>query len=116
MQTMIRNIAMAFGLLFSPSLLADTEFMSSAHIEALHMVLASQKEELEKLDADKESQETLARSWAVFRPANAGELDRANTFTVTFSIDGRLLASWYVNIGEGTVEPNKTSAKPEIHE
>jgi len=85
---------------------------SSAHGEALYLVLTDQAEELRRLDPDVDSLETKVRSWSVTRPVDSGILDMANTFTVTLSIDGHPVASWYVNTGEGTVEPRKLVVQP----
>ena len=80
---------------------------SSEHGEALYLVLTDQAEELRRLDPDIDALETSVRTWSVTRPAGSGILDMAHTFTVTFFIDGRTVASWYVNTGEGTVEPRE---------
>ena len=102
--------AIATCSIFLTSLASGTErVISSAHGEALYLVLTDQAEELRRLDPDADSQETSVRTWSVTRPAGSGILDMANTFTVTLSIDGRTVASWYVNTGEGTVEPNRLS-------
>ena len=85
---------------------------TSAHGEALYLVLTDQAEALRRLDPDDESLETSVRTWSVTRPSDGVVLDLANTFTVTLSIDGHAVAAWYVNIGEGTVEPRKLVDPP----
>ena len=86
--------------------------ISSDHGEALYLVLTDRAEELRQVDPDADSLETKVRSWAVSRAVDSGVLDMANTFTVTLAIDGRAVASWYVNTGEGTVEPRPLAAEP----
>ena len=80
---------------------------ASAHGEALYLVLTDQAEQLQRLDPDDESRQSSVRAWSVSRPSGRDALDFENTFTVTLSIGGRVVASWYVNTGEGTVEPRE---------
>ncbi len=113
MRYLIFSAVIVFLSLVSSTARADEPFSSSAHGEALYLVMSTQTETLRRLDADAESQETAPRNWAVFRPAGSGVLDMTHTFTVTFSIAGKHVASWYVNTGEGTVELLPVAAEPE---
>lgn len=97
---------------FSTASAAVEPFTSSAHGEALYLVVSTQTEELRRLDPDVDELDTAPRTWTVHRPAASETLDKANTFIVTFSIDGRPTASWYVNTAEGTVEL-RNATKPE---
>jgi hypothetical protein len=88
-----------------PAVSAAERVATSAHGEALYLVLTDQAEALRRLDPDDEAHERSVRTWSVTRPLESDALDFANTFTVTLAIDGRIVAAWYVNTGEGTVEP-----------
>jgi hypothetical protein len=105
---------LSLGFLPTGAASGEEPFSASAHSEALYLVLTSQREELKAIDQDPETQEMKARTWSVFRPVGAGVLDMANTFTVTLSIDGKPVASWYVNTGEGTVERNAEAIVPAL--
>jgi len=100
------------GSVLLASVASGTERVtSSAHGEALYLVLTDQAEEIRRLDPDTGSLETKARTWSVTRPISSGLLDMTHTFTVTLSVDGHRIASWYVNTSEGTVELNKVSTQ-----
>lgn len=114
MQKIFLVALLAVGLLSPRAASAEEPFSTSAHGEALHLVLLSQREELKSIDPDTESQEVTARTWSVFRPAGSGTLDMRNTFIVTLSMDGRAIASWYVNTGEGTVERQSQAMLPAL--
>jgi hypothetical protein len=114
MQKLFLAVLLFSWLLLVSTASAEEPFSTSAHSEALYLVLTSQREELKTIDPDSESQEMKTRSWSVFRPAGGGVLDAANTFTVTLSIDGIPVASWYVNTGEGTVERNAKASVPAL--
>ncbi|WP_026802644.1 hypothetical protein [Arenimonas oryziterrae] len=86
-------------------------YTASAPAEAIHLVLLSQSEELLRLDP--ESEDTALRQWSVQRPAPGDTPDKAATFIVSLSIDGRALGAWYVNTEEGTVEPHEAGSPEE---
>jgi hypothetical protein len=109
MRRTILAFALACLLPLSAAAAAEEPFASSAHGEAIHLVVSTQAQQLQRLDADAAADELVPRTWSVYRPATGG-LDTDNTFTVDFAIGGRLVASWYVNTGEGTVEPRPIAA------
>jgi len=93
------------SVLAMPAVSAAERVATSAYGEALYLVLTDQAEALRRLDVDDEAHERSVRTWSVTRPSESDALDFANTFTVTLAVDGRIVAAWYVNTGEGTVEP-----------
>jgi hypothetical protein len=107
-------VLVAVGLLSSVAASAEEPFSTSVHSEALYLVLTSQREELKSRDPDTDSQEVTPRNWSVFRPAGSGILDMRNTSIVTLSVDGRAIAPWDVNTGEGTVERKNEVMAPAL--
>lgn len=85
----------------TPALAKDSPKVSPD--TALRIVLDTQQDKLRVIDSpDSWWHDAKERSWSVERPAEPGVLDTTHTFTVTYRIDGILVASWRVDTHAGT--------------
>ena len=73
---------------------------------AIQIVLATQSNRIRSVDSPKDWWgDTKERTWSVKRPVEPGVLDTTHTFTVTYKIDGVLVATWWVDTKAGTAVP-----------
>ena len=70
---------------------------------ALRIVLDTQQARIRELDTpDSWWSDTKERTWSVKRPFEPGVLDTTHTFLVTYSIGGKIVASWQVDTRAGS--------------
>ena len=70
---------------------------------AIQVVLDTQQDKLRAVDSpDSWWHDAKERSWSVKRPVEPGILDTTHTFSVTYRIDGAMVASWQVDTRSGT--------------
>lgn len=82
----------------APSLQAELD--ASPHAEALALVLRTQQAAIRMAEAHRAKQwnvDTLEREFRVKRPIGPGDNDSTRWFNVTYLIEGREVASWFVD-------------------
>ena len=91
--------AAAVGNVLPPAVEPD----ASPHAEAIRLVMEKRADEIRALEAAIDGKEdawwfdTLDRSWTAKRPVGPGMLDTTHFFSVTYSIDGKVVGTWSVN-------------------
>ena len=107
MTKLTASVAATVGLAIVATLVARaaSETTQSPHAIALKLVVESQSDQLRLLDPAHSDLDTLARDWSVVRPIAPGVVDSTHWFTVTYSIDGKVKASWNVNTRTGEIGP-----------
>jgi hypothetical protein len=78
-------------------------------IEAINLVATTQRDEIRSADRKVANADwwldALDREWIVKRPFGPGLFDTTHWFYVSYKVNGRVLMSWFVDLGKGTVSP-----------
>jgi len=77
------------------------------------LVLTTQKETIRTVDQENWWLDVKEREWTVKRPFGPGILDSTHWFIVSYKIDGKTMASWFVDTQEKTVEFQETPSNQE---
>src|SRR5690349_7059820 len=88
---------------------------SLPHAEALRLVLEQCGPQIDALELERAAADprgnredrwwfdTDRRAWAVKRPVGPGFVDSTHWFDVQYEIDGKVVATWFVDTRKGTV-------------
>jgi len=100
-----------FSFLYVGAEEKDSE--TSPHGDAIMLVLTTQQETIRKVDQENWWLDIKEREWTVKRPFGPGILDSTHWFIVSYKIDGKTVASWFVDTGEKKVEFQETTPEEE---
>lgn len=85
----------------------DLSTIRNPVIEAINLVASTQKNEIREADRKVAESDwwvdTMERDWIVKRPFGPGIFDSTQWFYVSYKVNGRILMSWFVDLGKGTV-------------
>jgi hypothetical protein len=70
----------------------------SPHSEALQLVFTKEKERIRTIDQEVWWIDDKERAWSVKRPFEPGFIDSTHWFVVRYSVDGKVVSSWSVDI------------------
>ncbi len=79
----------------------------SPHAQAIQLVMTTQQDEIQKVDADDWWHDVKTREWKAKRLFHPGTIDSTHMFEVTYMIDGQFAQSWTVDTRNKTVEIQK---------
>jgi hypothetical protein len=110
-----QRVACGAGSLLATSALAGTDPApakdtaagkpeQSPHAEALALVFRKAAARIRAVDKGDWWMDTKERAWSVRRPFGPGTIDSTHLFTVTYKIDGKPVAAWWVDTRERKLE------------
>jgi hypothetical protein len=94
-----------FSLAAQPPGAAQVE--KSPHAAALELVFRKEAARIRAVDKGDWWMDTKERTWSVRRPFAPGWIDSTHMFNVTYRIDGKKVAAWFVDTRSGKVAPEK---------
>jgi hypothetical protein len=100
-------LAALVGVILIQRIFAESpkdEHVESPHVEALAVVFATQQKTIGEVDAGNWWHDVKERQWVVKRPFYPGTIDSTHLFKVTYRIDGKDAASWFVDTWKKTAE------------
>lgn len=75
----------------------------SPHAAALELLFQREAERIRAVDRENWWHDTRERTWTVRRPFSPGLINSTHWFDVSYRIDGKEVASWFVDTGRGKV-------------
>jgi hypothetical protein len=84
---------------------------TSPHADAIQLVLKTQQARIREVDRENWEHDVKDRAWVVRRPFAPGIIDSTHMFNVGYRIDGKEVATWFVDTAKGTVQPEHWKAK-----
>ena len=84
---------------------------TSPHADAIQLVLKTQQARIREVDRENWEHDVKDRAWVVRRPFAPGIIDSTHMFNVCYRIDGKEVATWFVDTAKGTVQPEQWKAK-----
>ena len=76
----------------------------SPHTEALDVVFATQQKIIAAVDTEIWWHDVKERQWLVKRPFSPGVIDSTHLFDVTYRVDGKDVAAWFVDTRKKSAE------------
>ena len=76
----------------------------SPHTEALYVVFTTQQKVIAEIETDNWWHDVKERQWVVRRPFAPGVYDSTRLFEVTYRVDGKDVASWFVDSRKKSAE------------
>jgi hypothetical protein len=89
----------------------DPKVQTSPHADAIQLVLKTQQARIREVDRENWEHDVKDRAWVVRRPFAPGIIDSTHMFNVCYRIDGKEVATWFVDTAKGTVQPEHWKAK-----
>jgi hypothetical protein len=89
----------------------DPKVQTSPHADAIQLVFKTQQARIREVDRENWEHDVKDRAWVIRRPFAPGIIDSTHMFNVCYRIDGKEVATWFVDTAKGTVQPEHWKAK-----
>jgi hypothetical protein len=89
----------------------DPKVQTSPHADAIQLVLKTQQARIREVDRENWEHDVKERAWVVRRPFAPGIIDSTHMFNVSYRIDGKEVATWFVDTAKGAVQPEHFKPK-----
>ena len=94
-------------LVWGLEICADTpkdNHTKSPHTEALSVIFTTQQKAIAEVDTENWWHDVKERQWVVQRPFAPGVYDSTHIFEVTYRVDGKDVAAWFVDTRKKSAE------------
>ena len=87
----------------------DKESETSPHAAALKLVIDTQADRIRVVDQGDWWLDVKERSWVVKRPFGPGDIDSTHWFNVSYRVEGKEVASWFVDTRTGKAQEGSSA-------
>jgi|SRR6516225_464059 hypothetical protein len=98
-------VALAAAFALGAHAQRDEKIQTSPHAEAIQLILKTQQARIREVDRENWEHDVKERTWVVRRPFSPGIIDSTHMFNVSYRIDGKEVATWFVDTAKGAVQP-----------